>query len=1420
MFSSIRRRWPEAALLVALAVVAVYAGLAGRAIAIIAFGGVATFAIRRRVRDVLVGALAAIGLLAAILVVSFTIDLGQVFGGRIKQLAEQEGTKRLERPLHIGRLGIQIARGRFVVEGLRIEGRTPNDVPFFTAGRVLVDFPWWQVLSTREFYIRSVEMSDWTMQVEKYANGTNLPKLKQESKTPQGPKRFTTTVAYLHAYRGRFTYIDHGTWQTVARNLDLYLRHDTGDYLGTASITNGMVQIKDYLPMRADMRVKYRIDGSLVRLPEIILDSDGAHSVVRGQVDFGHWPEMIYHVNSQVNLGRMREIFFANDSWRSQGEARFVGTFHIFDGGHQLKGDFTSPLAHVNAFAFPDLRGSLVWEPHRFEISDASAKFYSGVARFRYRMAPLSDPKPAVASWHVSYQGVDLLPLSDALGMQGIRLLGRASGENLLEWPLGAFSQHSGSGHMTVVPPPGDTMLERAPGPQEAAIHAEAPVYGPERNLQRFPVPTAVGGEFAYRFDPEWIDVEPSHLATARTYVEFEGRTAYGDRSTFPFYARSADWQESDRLLAGIITAFGSPTGVITVGGSGEFSGTMTKSFKAPLVQGDFVGDDLRAWDVVWGHAIGRLSIENGYVDISNAVVTRAQSSIRAEGRFSLGYPRRDGGEEINARFVITSRPMRDLRHAFQLDDWPVDGSVSGAFHIYDKYTRPVGSGQLTITDMTAWGEPFERAVCPMMRFEGQGVRLDAVEIRKGAGTITGAAYVGWDGQYSFDATGEHIALATLESVQYGQVKWSGQMRFSASGAATFKSPHYVVQMSADNVAVADQRIGVVVIRLDVHDRLLMIEQLEAAGLGVSGSGQVEMSAAADAELSFRFNRTLLDPYVRLFVPKLSPYTTAMVSGTLRVVGELSNWDRLYAKATVEEVRLKLFDYDLQNDGPWSLTFENYAVRVDTVAGATGPAGSQASVAGRPALRLRSENRDTQLELSGGFDLRTQRIDVNVDGKANLAVLQAFFPGDLRSSGDAEVRGSITGSLPKPDFSGYAQITDGRLRYLALPQSIQAINGRVLIGSDGLRLNDVTAQIAGGKVTFGGRVELNGFSFGALELTASGEDMEFNYPEGFRSTVDAQFDLVGTMHAPIVRGTVTVRNAVYDKRVDLSQGVLALAGGRPSGGPAAPSSPGQMMLPVRLDLHLMAPSSLRVENNVAHVVASADLWIRGTYDHPLLSGGVDVERGDVLFEGHRYVVRRGRVEFPNPTKIEPYFDIAGETLVRAPGQTYVVNLQMTGTLKNFTTSETSDPPLSQVEILSLLFGAETTNAPLNPELGTLQVEGTEKTLAASRLQQAAAGVVSAPITRAVEQTFGLDTFQITPNVGYDPYQRLSPTARLTVGKRISNKIYLTFSRSLNTPGGADQVILLEYDQNDRLSWIFSRNEDGTYALDVRVRHVF
>jgi hypothetical protein len=55
---------------------------------------------------------------------------------------------------------------------------------------------------------------------------------------------------------------------------------------------------------------------------------------------------------------------------------------------------------------------------------------------------------------------------------------------------------------------------------------------------------------------------------------------------------------------------------------------------------------------------------------------------------------------------------------------------------------------------------------------------------------------------------------------------------------------------------------------------------------------------------------------------------------------------------------------------------------------------------------------------------------------------------------------------------------------------------------------------------------------------------------------------------------------------------------------------------------------------------------------------------------------------------------------------------------------------------------------------------------------------------------------------------------------VSDRVYLTFSRSLGTTIN-DQIVLLEYEENDRLSWILSRNEDQqTYALEFRVRHTF
>jgi autotransporter translocation and assembly factor TamB len=287
--------------------------------------------------------------------------------------------------------------------------------------------------------------------------------------------------------------------------------------------------------------------------------------------------------------------------------------------------------------------------------------------------------------------------------------------------------------------------------------------------------------------------------------------------------------------------------------------------------------------------------------------------------------------------------------------------------------------------------------------------------------------------------------------------------------------------------------------------------------------------------------------------------------------------------------------------------------------------------------------------------------------------------------------------------------------------------------------------------------------------------------------------------------------------------VFGLAGADESGLPLPPSATASAQtLPLRYDVHIVAPSTLRIENDQARIVASADLNLRGSFDRPLVFGRSEIERGEVRFEGRRYLVTRGSLDFTNPNQIQPFFDVEAETRVRVPGQTYRVTLRIAGTTERLQPEFSSDPPLAPIDILTLLFSDTPPSGDV--ELASLrQPNQREQDLLQARATRALTGALSEEVGKVVEQTFGVDTFQITPLL-VDPYQQSSrlnvnPAARVTIGKRISERVYLTYARSLSS-STRDEIILLEFDQTDRLAWVLSQNEDRTYALEVRKRHSF
>ena len=212
-----------------------------------------------------------------------------------------------------------------------------------------------------------------------------------------------------------------------------------------------------------------------------------------------------------------------------------------------------------------------------------------------------------------------------------------------------------------------------------------------------------------------------------------------------------------------MMTAFGAPTNPITVGGTAEFSGVMTEALNRPRVEGHFTAEDMRAFDVTWGNGEAGLVIQNSYVDVTGGRMQKASGDIVVNGRFSLGFPRRDKGEEINGRIRVAKWTAADFKHAFDIDDYDVEGMVSGEYHLYGPYQGPFGFGTLTIDNGIAYGEPFE-TVSGSLRFEGNGVRIDGIQMQKSSGTAEGAAFVGWNGTYSFNATGRRIPLEGVKA--------------------------------------------------------------------------------------------------------------------------------------------------------------------------------------------------------------------------------------------------------------------------------------------------------------------------------------------------------------------------------------------------------------------------------------------------------------------------------------------------------------------------------------------------------------------------------------------------------------------------------------------------------------------------------
>ena len=347
-----------------------------------------------------------------------------------------------------------------------------------------------------------------------------------------------------------------------------------------------------------DMATDFELDGAQVHLTRVTLDTDGASTVLEGDVDTANLPEMTFELESDIDLTRMREIFFADYDFTTSGEGHFTGTFHKFEGGYDLHGSITSPVLGIDSDAgqlrFPKLEGQLVWQPDRFDMWDVTSTFSGGRAWAELSTLGTKDPWQGI--FDVRYEGVEVAQLAQLFGLKGIDLVSRASGHNRLEWPIESGGSRY-TGELQLEPPEGVQLATASLPPGAAAAVMARAGLPPDLTTHEF----SFGGGVGYTIEDGWIELTSGHIVTPSTHVTFDGRTRSGSDSRIPFRVASTNWQESDRLMSAVMTAVGSPTQPFAVDGVGTFVGVMIGDLAAPRVEATFVGQGLRSWNVAWG---------------------------------------------------------------------------------------------------------------------------------------------------------------------------------------------------------------------------------------------------------------------------------------------------------------------------------------------------------------------------------------------------------------------------------------------------------------------------------------------------------------------------------------------------------------------------------------------------------------------------------------------------------------------------------------------------------------------------------------------------------------------------------------------------------------------------------------------------
>ncbi|MGH9935766.1 MAG: translocation/assembly module TamB domain-containing protein, partial [Blastocatellia bacterium] len=938
-------------------------------------------------------------------------------------------------------------------------------------------------------------------------------------------------------------------------------------------------------------------------------------------------------------------------------------------------------------------------------------------------------------------------------------------------------------------------------------VTGRADVTWPGANLR------LINGDLSARFDgqttstPDAVPVRGEVTASARSGVfDFSQFTFRTDASTVTATGKLAISGDSDlrfsltstraEELQTILNSSGLATGQLErllktyephLFGDFSFTGTLAGQIENPTIAGDAVASSFGLRDEILGSVRGRVLVSPAEFRFERGSLTTDDG-----GSLTINYAAPRDATATQGRLDLTFERINidRLLGAFGLGARQkfVTGAISGEAHLTGLPAAPQGDVNLNLVDGVIAGQAAESATA-VIKFDGQTARIERVEAKLPQGRFVASGSVNLQtNEYQFQGQAEQLALERIaEAFELSAARIAGVADATFQVSGDFDSPKdFKIELTAQGrqVTVNGREAGPVTLtaRTTPDGRVEVDLTTEIAGRQQPINASIELrQPGRPVEIRADLANFDLAPVISIFAPELARSINGQVTGALRVSGPTVN---AQGEATVEDLRgsLSLTDLSLQVAGasvnvatPLTVTLGDKQLRVEPT-------------------RITAQGTDLRLEgaiaLGGGAP-----INFSINGQVNLG---AFVPpgSDLALGGVVEIDARVGGTFNDPRLAGEARLRNVSLISADSPVTLEEGNGRIIFSGNRLTLENFTARAGDGSLQAQGEMTLAQFrpTEWRSEFTANNVDVLW---QGLRATANGQLTLAGTPQGQKLSGAITIPLADYTSGLslgDLSERGRISFGGL--GGGEITARGGGGIPPTSLDVRIEAVDSIVINSKQVNTVASAAFNLAGTLDKPEVTGRVTFESGAFIFRGQRYDITSGLLDLPGGGA-EPQAQLLAEGEIKG----YRVYIRINGPTSSLNLALSSEPDLSQTEIISLI----TTG---NPETGAQAgADLTQQGLsaAASLLSDE---FISKPLGREAERFLGINRFQIEPVLR--PFE--NPAARLTVGRQIAHG--LTFIYSTNLASNQDQSGLVQYDITRNFQFLAAYTQSGDIQLQA------